>query len=143
MHTPSRVPHVGLWILQVLLALLFLYAGAIKFVIPAAELARNSSLSPGFLRFIGACEVLGALGLVLPGLFRIRTVLTPLAAAGLVVIMGGAVVVSAASYGAAAAAIPLVVGVLTAVVALGRRPRRGASRQPSDLRAGIPHPAGR
>jgi len=72
----------------------------------------------GFIHFIGVCEVLGGLGLVLPGLLRIRPGLTPLAAAGLVVIMIGATVVSIPM--GAVAALPLVVGILAAFVAYGR-----------------------
>jgi hypothetical protein len=76
---------------------------------------------PGlFIRFIGICEVLGALGLVLPGLLRIKTYLTPLAAAGLTIIMLGAVVVSIMGQGVAAGIGPLVFGLLTAFVAYGR-----------------------
>ena len=73
-----------------------------------------------FVRFIGVCEVLGALGLVLPGVFRIRTDLTPLAAQGLVVIMIGAVTTMVATMDASMAILPLVVGVLTGAVAYGR-----------------------
>jgi hypothetical protein len=65
-------------------------------------------------------EVLGALGLILPGLLRIRPALTPLAAAGLVIIMTGAVGVTMATMGAGQAVIPGIVGVLAAGVAVGR-----------------------
>jgi hypothetical protein len=65
--------------------------------------------------------VLGGLGLVLPGIFRIRTDLTPLAAQGLVVIMIGAVITTIATMDTSMAILPLVVGVLAAVVAYGRR----------------------
>ena len=76
---------------------------------------------PGlFLRFIGVAEVLGALGLTLPGLLRISPSLTPLAAAGLAVIMSGAVVVSLATGPLALALIPLAVGLLAAFVAYAR-----------------------
>jgi hypothetical protein len=79
---------------------------------------------PGwFLRFIGVAEVLGAIGLILPGLLGIRPGLTPLAAAGLVVIMIGATVVTVVAIGVAPALIPLVVGLLLAFVAYGRRPK--------------------
>jgi hypothetical protein len=77
---------------------------------------------PGlFLRFIGICEIAGALGLILPGLTHVQRALTPLAACGLVVIMVGAVVVTLASEGPALAGVPLVVGALAACVASGRR----------------------
>jgi uncharacterized membrane protein YphA (DoxX/SURF4 family) len=109
-----------LWVLQVLLAVLFVFSGVMKFVTPAEQLTAQSSLSVSFLRFIGVCEILGGLGLVLPWLLRIRPGLTPLAAALLVIIMVGAVVTTVPTMGAAAAMIPLVVGLLCAFVAWGR-----------------------
>jgi hypothetical protein len=81
----------------------------------------NQILLPGLLiKFIGVCEVLGALGLVLPGLFRIRTGLTPLAAAGLLIIMIGATGLTIAGDGVAAAIVPMIVTLLLAFVAYGR-----------------------
>lgn len=117
-HTRTNVT---LWIVQGLLAALFLFAGGFKLVTPPAELARVAHMPAPFLEFIGACEVLGALGLVLPGIFRVRRGLTPLAAAGLVLIMIGAVVLTVAQQGVAAALFPFVTGVLAAGVAIGRR----------------------
>jgi hypothetical protein len=112
---------VALWVVQSVLAALFLFAGGAKLAAPAADLARMSPLSPAFLKFIGVCEVLGALGLVLPGIFRVRLGLTPLAAAGLVVIMLGAVAVTATTQNVASAAFPLGVGLLATLVVVGRR----------------------
>jgi len=120
MSTHRPASRIALWIVQGLLAALFLFAGGFKLVTPAAELTRIAHLPAGFLKFIGTCEVLGALGLVLPGLLRVRTGLTPLAAAGLVVIMLGAVILSVITQGVAAAGFPLVVGVLASTVAVGR-----------------------
>lgn len=112
---------IALWVVQSILAALFLFAGGAKLAAPMAELAKMSSLSPAFLKFIGVCEVLCAFGLVLPGIFRVRLGLTPLAAAGLVVIMAGAVVVTILTQGVSAALVPLIVGVLAAVIVAGRR----------------------
>jgi hypothetical protein len=113
-------PEVLLWGIQVMLALLFMFAGVMKLITPFAVLqAQSGSLSVPLLRFIGACEVLGAMGLVLPGLVRIRQVLTPLAAAGLTIIMAGAVVLTALDD-VSMAWIPLVVGLLTGFVAHAR-----------------------
>jgi uncharacterized membrane protein YphA (DoxX/SURF4 family) len=117
-QTPST--SYALWIVQGLLALLFLFAGVMKFVMSVEEMTKQMPLPGWFLHFIGAAEVLGALGLILPGLTGIRPGLTPLAAAGLVVIMIGATVLSAVSGGVAAALPPLVVGLLAAFVAYGR-----------------------
>jgi hypothetical protein len=122
----SRRARVLLWTVQAVLALVFLFAGGTKLVMPVAELTKQMPLPGGFLRFIGVCEVLGALGLILPGVLGIRRGLTALAAAGLVIIMIGAMVVTLAVGQGAAAVIPLVVGLLAAVVAIGRR-RWGAN----------------
>jgi hypothetical protein len=112
----------GLWILQALLAALFLFAGVMKFLMSAEEMNAGSPVQlPGpFLRFIGVCEVLGALGLVLPGLLGIRPGLTPLAAAALSVLMIGAVVIPLVGGAFTSALFPLIVGMLLAVVAYGR-----------------------
>lgn len=110
-----------LWSVQAVLALVFLFAGGMKFVMPVAAMQQQIRLPGAFLHFIGACEVLGALGLVLPGLLHIHEELTPLAAAGLVVIMIGAVSITVATMGVAPAALPLVVGLLATFVAYGRR----------------------
>jgi hypothetical protein len=110
----------ALWILQSLLAALFVFAGVMKFVMSAEEMKGPVELSLGFLRFIGVCEILGGLGLLLPSLLRIRTGLTPLAALGLVIIMLGAVGIGLKVGDLAGAAIPFVVAVLLAFVAYGR-----------------------
>ena len=117
----SRKLNASLWTAQTLLSLLFLFAGGMKLVTPAAELAKMSPFLPvAFIQFIGICEVLGGLGLILPGLTHIRTGLTPLAAAGLVIIMIGAVVVTVATAPVAMAGVPFVTGVVATVVAYGR-----------------------
>ena len=114
-----------LWIIQVLLALFFLWAGGYKLVVSIETL--NSMASPNsihfsglFMKFIGLCEVLGGLGLVLPGLLGIRPGLTPLAAAGLVIIMIGATFLTFATDGIGMAMPALVAGLLLAFVAYGR-----------------------
>ena len=117
--------NIVLWIIQILLALLFLFAGGTKLVLPIEVLksmgSPNQVQLPGLLlRFIGVCEVLGALGLILPSLLRIRPGLTPLAAAGLVIIMIGATVLTMIGDGVGAAVVPLVTVLLAAFVAYGR-----------------------
>jgi len=114
--------NIALRIVQGLLALLFLWAGGIKFILSVEEMTQQMAIPlPGwFLRFIGVCEVLGAIGLILPGLTGKRPGLTPLAAAGLVIIMIGATVLTLAGGDVALALIPLVVGLLAAFVAYGR-----------------------
>ena len=120
-----------LWSIQGLLALLFLFAGGMKLVLPVEEMTKQIQLPGLFLRFIGVAEVLGAIGLVLPGLLRIRPGLTPMAAAGLAIIMIGATVVTLVNGMIAPTLISLVVGLLAAFVAYGRwrlAPHRGSSR---------------
>ncbi|HEY6159092.1 MAG TPA: DoxX family protein [Gemmatimonadales bacterium] len=121
MPVTTNKSNAALWVIQGLLAALFLFAGGFKLALPLAALAKVSPLPAAFLKFIGVCEVTGAIGLILPGLLRIRTGFTPLAAAGLVIIMIGATVVTVATQGAAPAALPFCVGILAATVALGRR----------------------
>jgi uncharacterized membrane protein YphA (DoxX/SURF4 family) len=117
--------NILLWIIQILLALLFLFSGGIKLVLPVETLQAmgppNQIILPGwFLKIIGVCEVLGGLGLILPGLLRRQHHLTPIAAIGLTIIMIGAVVVTTMGVGFAMAITPLVVGLLCVFVAYGR-----------------------
>ena len=96
----------ALWTTQGLLSALFLFAGSVKLMMPLEEMAAQTGLPGPFILFIGVAEIAGALGLILPGLLRIQTGLTPLAAAGLVIIMIGATIVDSMSDGLAAAAFP-------------------------------------
>ena len=113
----------GLWIAQWILALLFLFAGGVKLLMPAdqmAEMTQQMQMSASFLRFIGVVEVFGGLGLILPGLLHIRTGLTPLAAAGLVIVMIGAVVVSIQTGPVTLAILPFATGLFAAFVSYAR-----------------------
>jgi len=132
--------NTALWIVQGLLAALFLFAGGIKLVMPMEEMMKQMPLPlPGwFVQFTGIVEVLGAIGLILPWLLRIRPGLTPLAAAGLVIVMIGAVAYTLAAGDMASALIPLVVGLLSAFVAYGRwrlAPHRESSSAASVLQS--------
>jgi uncharacterized membrane protein YphA (DoxX/SURF4 family) len=132
--------NVALWIVQILLAALFLFAGGVKLVTPIEEMLKQMPLQlPGwFLRFTGVVEVLGAIGLIVPWLTVIRPGLTPLAAAGLVIVMIGAVIFTILAGDIATALIPLVVLLLCAFVAYGRwrlTPYPGSAR-PSRLQPG-------
>ena len=111
-----------LWTLQALLALVFLLAGGVKLATPIDALIQMIPLEGTFLRFIGCCETLGAIGLILPSLLRIRPQLTAWAAAGLVVIMTGATLLTPylTDGQIAPAALPFVLGCLAAFVAYGR-----------------------
>ena len=112
--------NVLLWVVQGLLAALFLFAGGMKLVLSLEAMAGPIALPGTFMRFIGVAEVAGAFGLVLPSLLRIQPRLTPVAAAGLVIIMIGATVLTGAVSPVTMAAFPLVVGVLAGFVAYGR-----------------------
>jgi hypothetical protein len=84
---------IVLWILQVLLAALFASHGWGYVATPPADMT-NSMLAPGFRTFIGVAELLAAIGLIVPSATRILPWLTPLAAAGLMIVMVGAAVVN-------------------------------------------------
>lgn len=116
--------NIALWIIQALLAALFLFAGGMKLITPIEEMTKQIAMPGWFLRFIGVAEVLGAIGLILPWLLRIYPNLTPLAAAGLVIIMIGATVLTVIIGDFPTALLPFVTGMLCVFVAYGRwRPR--------------------
>ncbi|MCA9877863.1 MAG: DoxX family protein [Thermomicrobiales bacterium] len=119
----------ALWIAQGVLALFFLFVGVSKVITPDEVLATLFPLPAAFIRFIGVCEALGALGLVLPLALRIRPELTSLAAAGLTIIMVGAAGTTLAVGGGAMSVMPLLIGVVTALIAYNRRPANLAPRQ--------------
>lgn len=84
-----------LWVLQILLGVQFFAIGILHFIVPPGlppMMGWMYELSPGLHYFSGTAEILGGLGLILPGLTRIQTRLTPLAALGLALVMVGAVV---------------------------------------------------
>ena len=88
----SKVMHISLWVVQVLLALAFGMAGFSKVSLSLTEMAANgmgfvNHTSETMVRFIGVAELLGALGLILPAALRIKPILTPIAAVGIAVIM--------------------------------------------------------
>ena len=131
----------ALWVAQVLLALAFLSAGAMKLITPDETLTAWYPFPAWFIRFIGVCELLGAAGLVLPGLLRVRRGLTPLAAAGLAVIMAGATATTLAIGGGTAALMPLALGLLVVCVVYGRTRSLRQAAGDSSRRAAL-RPAG-
>jgi uncharacterized membrane protein YphA (DoxX/SURF4 family) len=92
--------NLALWIIAGLLAAAFLFAGATKLFIPKEKLAQSrgggwvNDFSAGFIKALGVIEILGAVGLILPGALDIAPVLVPLAAIGLATIMIGAAIVT-------------------------------------------------
>ncbi len=118
----SRKLCVSLWTIQALVALVFLMTGSMKLLMPAEMLEAQSPLPVIVSRFVGLCELAGALGLILPGVLRIRPMLTPLAAAGLVVLMICATVLTPIliSPDPLMISLPATVGVLAGFVGYAR-----------------------
>lgn len=110
-----------LWVVQVALAAQLLMAGGIKLTGTDEILLQFYPGMPAiFMRFIAVCEVLGALGIIFPGMIRRLRWLTPLAAIGSLIIMIGAVVYTIVSVGLGWIWSPLIVTILCAIVVLGR-----------------------
>jgi len=117
--------NITLWIVTALLALLFLAAGTMKIAQPKARLAASGQgwaedFSEGTVKSIGGLEVLAALGLVLPALLNIATVLVPLAASGLFLLMAGAAITHARRGETTNVIVNASLGILAAGVAIVR-----------------------
>src|SRR5437763_15850090 len=121
-----------LWVVQGLLAALFLLAGVPKLIMTPEQMAAPGPIQVPvlFVRFIGVCEILGAIGMVLPGLTGIKPGLTPLGAAGLVIIMIGATVVNLVDGPAVAAILTVILGLMAAYVVYGRWLARQETQKP-------------
>jgi hypothetical protein len=117
--------NVVLWIVAGVLAVAFLASGLMKLAQPKKKIVDSGmgwaeDFSDGAVKGIGALEVLGALGLILPAVFDIATVLVPIAATGLALIMLGAAVTHARRKENQMIVINVVLLVLAAFVAWGR-----------------------
>ena len=110
-----------LWAAQVLLAALFIFAGIMKLILPPEAMVGPVPLPTLFLRFIGGMEILGAAGLLFPGLLRVRRELTPLAAIGLLIIVTGATVITLIGGQVGPAVLPFAAALVAASVVYGRR----------------------
>jgi putative oxidoreductase len=121
---PHGALHVTLWVLQIVLAALFVMAGGMKLFTPYDDLAAKMAWVrdvPAWLpRFIGFCELAGAAGLILPAVTRIKPVLTACAAASLAIVMALAFGFHLSRGEWSSAPIPLVLGLLCTFVAWGR-----------------------
>lgn len=119
-----------LWIVQTMLAGMFLLAGGSKLMMSTQQLSSPGSiqLPVPFIRFIGVCEVLGAIGMILPGVTGVRPGLTPVGAGGLLVIMIGATVINLIDGAPALALFTALLGALAGLVAYGRWLRAQPSR---------------
>ena len=120
----GRGLHVGLWIVQGLLALFFLMAGFNHGLVPIEEAAKSSPWITGIpvalARFIGFAELAGGVGLIVPAATRIQPWLTPLAAVGLAIIMALAIPFHIVRGEANTIFIHVIVASLAAFVAWGR-----------------------
>lgn len=116
--------NVILWIIAIVLAVVFLMAGLAKVSQPKEKLAEKmgwvEDWSPNAVKLIGAVEILGAIGLVLPAATGVATVLTPLAATGLAIVMLLAAVVHARRKEQQLIGVNVVLLVLAAFVAVMR-----------------------
>jgi uncharacterized membrane protein YphA (DoxX/SURF4 family) len=115
---------IVLWILQFVLAIAFVLTGLVKVLQPyevlADRMAWVQDYSPGLVRGIGALEILGGIGLVLPALLGVLPILTPLAAAGLAVIMALAVLHHLRSHERGQVLFTAALLILLVIVAWGR-----------------------
>ena len=122
--TQGKSLHIGLWVAQGVLAAAFFAAGLMKVTSPIEQLQANMPWVSGamgpFVRWIGAVEVAGAVGLILPSATRIQPRLTVLAAVGLVLVMAGAAATHLARGEFAGLGAPVVIGLLAALIAWGR-----------------------
>ncbi|TDD51076.1 DoxX family protein [Kribbella antibiotica] len=116
--------NVFLWILAGVLAALFLGAGATKLTQPRSKLQKNmgwvEDYSDTGVKLIGAVELLGAIGLILPAVLDIAPILVPLAATGFAIIMAAAIVVHARRKELPLAGFNAVLLVLAVVLAIFR-----------------------
>ncbi|WP_326949505.1 MULTISPECIES: DoxX family protein [unclassified Amycolatopsis] len=118
--------NVVLWIAAGLLAVLYLGAGGMKLATPREKLLENPNMgwtadfSAAAIKGIGAIEIVGAIGLILPWALDIAPVLTPLAATGLAIVQIGAIIVHARRKETKALPMNVVLLVLAAFVAVGR-----------------------
>lgn len=126
--------NVGLWVLQVFLGLFMaLASGVPKLIVPIEQLPMPIPIPEPLLMAIGVLEIAGGLGLILPGLFKIRPGLTPLAGAGLGLIAIGGMAYQLAAGEPGNAVFALVIAALSAFVAYGRWqlvPHRARSQRP-------------
>lgn len=120
----NKALNISLWIAQGILAVLFLMAGILKSTQPIEQLAASlpwvKEVPPGLVRFIGISELLGAIGLVLPALLRVKPRLTFWASAGIATIMLFALVFHIATGEFSVIGMVVVIGLVATFVAWGR-----------------------
>lgn len=120
----KKTMHILLWIAQILLGLTLIWAAYAKLAQPIDQLEAmwpwTGSVSPAFVRLTGVIDLLGALGVLLPTLFRFKPILTPIAATGIVLLMISASVFHICRGEASQIGFNIIFGVIAAFVAYGR-----------------------
>ena len=116
--------NVFLWVLQIVLAAVFVLAGVLKVTQPEEKLVTSlpwvEDFSPGTVKLIAISELLGAIGLIVPAVTGILPVLTPVAATGLAIVMARAFNTHRRRHEPSGMAITAVLFVAAVVVAWGR-----------------------
>ena len=117
--------NLTLWILQILLAVVALGAGAVKLIQPRERLAETlgdwvDDVPPWLPRFVGLAEVFAAVGLIVPPLTGAAPVLVPLAAVGMLIVMIGAAVIHVRRGETRDVAVNILLALIAAVIAWGR-----------------------
>ena len=116
--------HIILWVAQIILGGMFIMAGMMKSTQPITDLSKSvpwtANVPVALVRFIGVCELLGGIGLILPGLLRIKPILTPIAAIGILLIMVFAIVYHVSNGEANVIGINIAFGLVAAFIAWGR-----------------------
>lgn len=120
----SKGLNIAIWVAQVVLALMFLMAGFVKTTQPIEQLSATmkwtAQVPSGLVRFVGISEFLGALGLLLPSIFRIKPILTPIAAMGIVTIMVFAIIFHISKGETSVIGVNIFIMLLAAFIAWGR-----------------------
>jgi uncharacterized membrane protein YphA (DoxX/SURF4 family) len=124
LQQPSKPMHIALWTAQVLLAATLIWSGSVKLARPVAELAAMwpwaGEVPVAVVKLTAVVDLLGAIGLIFPALFRIQPKLTPVAALGIVVLMICAAVFHIARGEASSIGVNVVVGAIALFIAWGR-----------------------
>ena len=116
--------HITLWIAQIILGGMFIMAGMMKSTQPIVDLSESvpwtANVPLGLVRFIGVSELLGGIGIILPSLLRIKPILTPIAAIGILLIMVFALVYHVVNGETNVIGINIAFGLVAAFIAWGR-----------------------
>ena len=124
MAAPSKALNITLWVAQIIVAVLLLWAASVKLLKPINDIPAMwpwaGQVSSTLVRFTGVVDLLGALGLILPPVFRLKPILTPLAAVGVVVLMICASIFHISRGEGSQIGINIVVLMIAAFIAWGR-----------------------